>query len=435
MRKLLPLVMTFALLAPSALAQWQSVGPFPADDPMTFTMHGVAVDAEGKVWISPWGATEEIVTAEEDTITTRAIYVFNEDGTPVDFSPIQVITVDGNPDTLLSPSNGLETDVDGNILHVTGGAADAPTTGVLYRIDHQTGEGLDKIQPQATSATKPAVDDNGNIFTANVLQGTGPIRIYDPELNFIENAVDTTQGFSRGFAVTGDGNAIYWGGFTNVAIWKYTRPNEFSPFETVPDTLFEGMTAEAFTRHPVTGNIWMSAGPSGAGSATGGFSDYTWYEIDPETDTVLDSLKWDTSAGIADEKPRGIAFAPDGNTAYAVMFDATSGAPSVQKFVFSPDTAIERVPGDVPTSFTLKQNYPNPFNPSTNIEFALHKPGDATLRVLDVLGREVAVLVDGPLGIGTYSFTFDAANLPSGTYFYQLTAGGERQSAAMILAK
>ncbi len=433
MRQFLPVVLAFALLAPSVLAQeWQSVGPFPADDPITATMHGVAVDPDGKVWLTPYFPTEEIITAEDDTVTTRAIYVFNEDGTEVDFSPIQVITVNGDPDTLFNASNGMETDIDGNILHTTGGAEDVPTTGWIYRIDYQTGEGLDKFQPQEQSQTQPAVDEIGTIYTANVLTERGPIRMYDNDLNFIDNAVDTTVGFSRSFEVTADGNTIYWGGFTNEAVWKYTRPDEFSPFNQVPDTTeLRGMTAESFARHPVTNNIWISAG-AGAQSP---FVIGTWYEIDPETDEVLDSLVWDRSEGFVSEKPRGIAFSPDGNTAYAVMFDADSGAPSVQKFVFSDISSIEKVPGDLPESFTLKQNYPNPFNPSTNIEFDLHKAGEATLRVVDVLGREVAVLVDERLGAGTYSYTFDAANLPSGTYFYQLTAGGERQSASMILMK
>ena len=425
MRKILPLLLALAILAPSAMAQWQSVGPFPADDPFVSGMHGVAVDAEGKVWLTPHLPAEPIVTAEGDTVNTVAIYVYNPDGTPASFSPIQTIEVGGVVDTLFGNARGLQEDIDGNILHATG-------SGALYRIDYQTGEGLDKIIPQETSLTQPAVDENGNVYVALVLSDTGPLRIYDPELNFIENAVDTTRGFSRSFEVTADGNTIYWGGFTNEAIWKYTRPDEFSPFNPVPDTTdLRFMTAESFARHPVTNNIWISAG-AGAQSP---FRTGTWYEIDPETDEVLDSLVWDRSAGFDLEKPRGIAFSPDGMTAYAVMFDATSGAPSVQKFEFGVVESIEKVPGDLPASFTLKQNYPNPFNPSTNIEFTLNESADAKLQVFDVLGRQVAVLVDGQLSAGTYSYQFDASNLPSGTYVYQLTAGGERRSASMILAK
>ncbi len=415
-----------AFLSTEALAQWESVGPFPDDTTFTSPMHGVAVDGEGKVWLTPYGSTEELEVSEDSTVLTRAIYVFEPDGTPADFSPIQTLTIDGETDTLLVPSTGLETDIDGNILHVTG-------TGFLYRIDHQTGEGLDRVEVQeGISQAMPAVDENGNIFTANVISEAGPLRIFDNDLVFIENAVDTTQGFSRGFEVTADGNTIYWGGFDNEAVWKYTRPDEFSPFDATPDTTdLVGMTAESFARHPETGNIWISAGAG----ADAPFVTASWYEIDVDTDEVVDSLVWDRSAGYVGELPRGIAFAPDGMTAYAVVFDATSGAPSVQQFEFDPVTAIEKEPGDLPKSFALEQNYPNPFNPSTEIQFALHEAGHVTLKVYDVLGREVAVLVDEHLANGNYRFTFDASDLTSGTYVYTLSAGGERKSASMVLAK
>jgi hypothetical protein len=421
------MLLVLAFSSTQVLAQWESVGQFPTSDTFTVAMHGVAVDPDGKVWLTPYFPSEELEVSEDSVVSTRAIYAFNADGTPADFSPIQILMIDGEPDTLLSPSTGLVADADGNIIHVTG-------DGWLYRIDYQTGEGLDRMEVQeAASQAKPAVDDSGNIFTANVFGDAGPLRIFDSELNFIENAVDTTRGFSRGFEVTADGNTIYWGGFTNEAIWKYTRPDEFSPFNATPDTTeLVGMVAESFARHPVTGNIWISAG-------TGAVSPFvigTWYEIDPATDEVLDSLVWDRSAGFATEKPRGIAFSPDGMTAYAVMFDATSGAPSVQEFeLVSVPPSIEKEPGDLPKSFALEQNYPNPFNPSTEIGFDLNEAGHVSLKVFDVLGREVAVLVDEHLTNGAYRFTFDAANLTSGTYVYVLSANGERQSASMVLAK
>ena len=427
MTRVLPLMLlVLAFSSTQVLAQWESVGQFPTSDTFTVAMHGVAVDPDGKVWLTPYFPSEELEVSEDSTLLTRAIYVYNADGTEADISPIQILTIEGEPDTLLAPSTGLRADVEGNILHVAGG-------GWLYRIDYQTGEALDRIQVQETSSlTQPTIDETGNIYTANVLQDTGPLRIYDSELNFIENAVDTTRGFSRSFEVTADGNTIYWGGFTNEAIWKYTRPDEFSPFNATPDTSdLRGMVAESFTRHPVTGNIWISAG-------TGAVSPFvigTWYEIDPATDEVLDSLVWDRSAGFDAEKPRGIAFSPDGMTAYAVMFDATSGAPSVQEFRFQDEVAIEKEPGDLPKSFALEQNYPNPFNPTTEIGFDLNEAGHVSLKVFDVLGREVAVLVDEHLTNGAYRFTFDAANLTSGTYVYVLSANGERQSASMVLAK
>ncbi len=88
-----------------------------------------------------------------------------------------------------------------------------------------------------------------------------------------------------------------------------------------------------------------------------------------------------------------------------------------------------------PEEFLLSQNYPNPFNPSTVIEFSIPSTGNATLKVFDVLGREVATLVDGILEPGNHKAWFDAGDLGSGIYFYRLTFIGKNLSGKMQLNK
>lgn len=97
-------------------------------------------------------------------------------------------------------------------------------------------------------------------------------------------------------------------------------------------------------------------------------------------------------------------------------------------------TSVELV-AEVPERFELTQNYPNPFNPTTSIEFALLKSGYVTLRVYDVLGKEVATLVDEEKGVGRYRVTLDARDLTSGTYLYILRSGGFREMKKMLLLK
>jgi hypothetical protein len=87
------------------------------------------------------------------------------------------------------------------------------------------------------------------------------------------------------------------------------------------------------------------------------------------------------------------------------------------------------------TNFSLEQNYPNPFNPVTAISYQTAKPEKVLLKVYDIIGNEVAALVDEYKPAGKYSVYFDASNLPSGVYLYKLQAGSFVQTRKMTLIK
>jgi len=97
-------------------------------------------------------------------------------------------------------------------------------------------------------------------------------------------------------------------------------------------------------------------------------------------------------------------------------------------------TSVEYNGGN-PVHYALAQNYPNPFNPSTTIRFTIPRPGLVTLRVYNVLGREVATLVNGDLSSGSYQVTFEASGLASGVYFYRLVTPGYVETKKMLLLK
>jgi len=89
----------------------------------------------------------------------------------------------------------------------------------------------------------------------------------------------------------------------------------------------------------------------------------------------------------------------------------------------------------IPTKFSLEQNYPNPFNPSTRIAYSIPKELQVSLKIYDVMGREVVEVVNGRQSAGDYNVEFDAASLASGTYFYKLTAGDFVSVKKMVLLK
>ena len=97
--------------------------------------------------------------------------------------------------------------------------------------------------------------------------------------------------------------------------------------------------------------------------------------------------------------------------------------------------SVEEVSKTVPDEITLYQNYPNPFNPTTLIRYSIKESGLVSLKVFDILGKEVAVLVNEVKPVGVYETEFNAVNLPSGVYIYSLRVNGFVSYQKMILLK
>jgi hypothetical protein len=89
----------------------------------------------------------------------------------------------------------------------------------------------------------------------------------------------------------------------------------------------------------------------------------------------------------------------------------------------------------IPNFYALDQNYPNPFNPTTKITYALPKAGSVNLVVYDILGREVATLVNEVKQAGIHTVDFNASNLASGIYFYSMKSGDFTAVKKMVLVK
>jgi hypothetical protein len=103
--------------------------------------------------------------------------------------------------------------------------------------------------------------------------------------------------------------------------------------------------------------------------------------------------------------------------------------------------SVNNISNEIPEVFSISQNYPNPFNPNTKIDFSLPAKSTVTLKVYDVLGKEVMTLLDDVKEPGIYQANFNAANIASGTYFYRIdvkeSIGGRAfsETKRMILLK
>jgi hypothetical protein len=124
----------------------------------------------------------------------------------------------------------------------------------------------------------------------------------------------------------------------------------------------------------------------------------------------------------------------DGTTGYAVGENGT-----IIKITSGGSTSVISTPGladkIIPVAFTLEQNYPNPFNPTTSIGYQLSANSFTTLKIYDMIGREVATLVNEAKEAGTYTAQFDGARFSSGIYFARLSSLGKTQMRKLLLLK
>jgi hypothetical protein len=122
----------------------------------------------------------------------------------------------------------------------------------------------------------------------------------------------------------------------------------------------------------------------------------------------------------------------DFTTVWSINSSINNGYPY---FTSNMPTSVEGRTIVTPKAFSLLQNYPNPFNPTTTISFNLSSRSFVSLKVFDLLGREVATIVSEEMSSGNYSRQWNATNMPSGVYFYQLHSGNYSETKELILLR
>jgi hypothetical protein len=242
---------------------------------------------------------------------------------------------------------------------------------------------------------------------------------------------------------------------------------------TVGDNIWFGTNNTKVYRSTNFGMSWTAQVPTGVAGASGSdvhFNDANngMYGGASLVTTTNGGTTWTANAGSGTGNYSGITgygsnwwtvrfsaavgFSSNNGTAWSVAYTTTSGTVAdITKsrtglFLYGSKnnggmikygitTGINPVGGEVVKNYSLSQNYPNPFNPTTNIKFAIPSNGLVSLKVYNMLGKEVATLVNGNLSAGAYTYDFNASNLASGVYFYKLESANFSEVKKMMLVK
>jgi hypothetical protein len=448
------LVMLVSTTILVAQHKYEYEGPFPPSDSGRTTIGGIinvgiGVDPAGKVWVqtrSENTTRDSITTGAGTKVRLFPIRAFNPNGTEAGFSPINILSHGGETDTMLrsGATGGSINPFTGNFVAVWGTLSYKPGP-LLWEVDYKTGAGANRIlfsPPTPTTSVlqnniaSVGVTDEGEYVMASVLGGT-PGMIVNADGSAGTNFAASVPDIGRAIAVAGDASAVYVPRFTSFKTFVYkSASGSLGPY-TLQDSVFLGASIESIALHPTDGTVWVIADRRSVRDSIG---NRTWsanwaYGMNPTTKALVDSFwihVWPSAS--TGPLPRGMAFSPTGDTLYVGHFDVST-LPAVNRYIYGLYTKVSKIDNAIPEGFELKQNYPNPFNPTTEIEFTIPAAGMTTLRVYDMLGREVAMLVNEHMPAGTFKATFNARDLTSGTYIYEVVSGSTRLTKRMMLVK
>ncbi len=355
----------------------------------------------------------------------------------------------GGPDSLDDGASDVAVDSYGNV-YVTG------SIGGFLNIDYATVKynHLGAFQWAQTyngpadfddGAVAIAVDDSGNVYVTGSSEQSYGVRDYATIKYNSEGVQQWINRYNLGgddvakdIAVDSEGNVYVTGWSEGIgtsidyATIKYNSAGvqQWVARYNGPDSLGDGAFALALD---ASGNVYVT-----------GASTNNWYE-----DCV--TVKYNSNGseiwvqrydgpGNTGDQGRAITVDDDGNVYVTGSSFGDGTKTDYVTIKYSQPTGVEQYPINIPEGFNLKQNYPNPFNPSTKIKYSIpsnRKGGmsNVILKVCDILGNEIATLVNEEKPAGIYEVEFNGADLSSGIYFYQLKAAEFIQTKKMILLK
>jgi len=279
---------------------------------------------------------------------------------------------------------------------------------------------------------------NHNTFTENAetLLGLGSTK----SITFINNLVVNCGFLGKGKSsnnrlisltplATGQSayvsNNVFWSDTTALLAAYKSVSDTIVSLPLFADTLVTFIKAAGLTNTNIVSPVTFTAPPNNVVKAIKIDSIAKWYWKNPGT---LDAsiIKVDSIKFV------NLAY----NTSAPAYKFGADGKPAGATEWFGIVVSVEKAAaGTLPSAYSLSQNYPNPFNPSTAISYQLPAAGHVSLKVFDLLGREIATLVHGNLSAGTHTVQWDASSQPSGVYMYRLEVNGASQTKKMVLTK
>lgn len=292
-------------------------------------------------------------------------------------------------------------------------------------------------------AMKIVVDNNGNAYITGWSTGTGSmydfatikynssgiqqwVQRYNGPMNVSDKAYALLVDNSGNVYVTGTSNNVH---STDFATIKYNSSGEQQWVRNLDNPAGGGGYAYAIT-NDIEGNIYVT----GERSANGSDHDYSTIKYDPAG--VQQWIQYyNGGQGIGENSPSSIVVDVSGN----VYVTGGSGE-TVQYFDFatvkySQLNAVRSINAKTPEEYGLFQNYPNPFNPATKITYQIPQNSFVKLSLFNILGNEIAVVVNKKQNPGIYNVEFDGTKYSSGIYFYKLAAGDFVETKKMVLMK
>jgi len=399
---------------------------------------------------------------------TAGIYQVWTDGQFDQVQMYNVFSIVATPDSFIYVANNnnpaINNDLEHNIL--------------VFKYVNDT---ITVVPPYSRTATGTtgiyglALDASKRVYVCNdtTTNETQDIRIYRPAAQWDPShfetplqTIDLPNGIYKGLVVSPDGSNIFVSDFGNRRVLKYSG-SVVSGYTL--NTGFDFQLAATDTVLLTAGNRSRPIGLAylspnnilavSCDSLFGGSPAYAYgriYLVNPNTGALISS---DTSVSMIDQAAWNFALTGGYNlrgcgngdlsgyaSTYDVKFDQQGNLYSQSNYGWTVEkwnyngtlptiTSVEEIPGVVPRSYKLQQNYPNPFNPTTSIEFSVLQSGIVTLKIYDLLGKEVTTLVNEQKGVGNYRVGFDARDLPSGTYIYTLRSGSYVDMKKMVLIK